>query len=355
VYQADYNLIIQASKLTGSGVAIYNLKKQRFEYTNESFHTIFETTKEQLDDKGEFLLKLIHSEDIDYLRNRYDELLQKGFLETTEFRLHFAWERIKYIRAFMLVLESGNLIASIIADISQPKLHEDYLINYSIRKDAMLDMLTHNLSGPLQLSKDIIASIKQGLCDEKSVEMKKLISIMQENTQQCIDIVDDFLREEYVESTHVYVKKSRFDAIERLRVLIEKLGEINKDKKFVLHTSLHSLSISSDPVKFFQILHNVLSNAIKFTEADSEIVVQVHELDGNFQVSVKDTGVGIPEHLKPLLFKGRVAGRTGLKGERSFGMGLSITSQLVELMKGKIWFESEQDKGSTFFIQLPKE
>jgi two-component system sensor histidine kinase VicK len=347
-------LIIKAGELTGNGVAIYNLKKRSFEYTNDNFRTIFETGTEQLRD-GEFLIKLIHSEDLDYLKSKYQELLQHGFLEPTEFRLYFPDDRIKYLSAFMLMLESGSLIAAIISDISQPKLHEDYLINYTVRKDAMLDMLTHNLSGPLQLSKDIITSIKQGLSEEKSDEVKKLVSIIQENTQQCIDIVDDFLREEHVESTYVYVKKSRFDAIERLRVLMEKLGEINRDKKFTLDTSLHSLNISSDPVKFFQVLHNVLSNAIKFTEAHSEIIVQVQELDGNFQVIVKDTGVGVPEELKPLLFKGRVTGRAGLKGERSFGMGLSITFRLVELMKGKIWFESELGKGSTFFIQLPKE
>jgi two-component system sensor histidine kinase VicK len=81
----------------------------------------------------------------------------------------------------------------------------------------------------------------------------------------------------------------------------------------------------------------------------------VEESDFTFTLIVKDDGIGIPDHLQPLVFKKYTpAGRQGLQGEKSIGVGLSIVKNLVSLMKGSIRFESKENKGATFFVTLPK-
>jgi two-component system sensor histidine kinase VicK len=254
----------------------------------------------------------------------------------------------------VLMLDDSRLVTAFIKDISNAKLHEDYLIKYTIQKDTLLDMLTHNLSGPLFMSKDIVEKFKEqngNHIDESS----RLIGLVAENTQQCIDIVNDFLRKEHSESSQVYVRKTRFDVIEKIEAILVKLREMNEDLVFKLTSPVKALNINSDPVKFFQIIHNLLSNAIKFTHSNGTINIEVKEESAGYIICIRDSGIGIPETLKAGLFVEKIQGRAGLRGEKSLGLGLYIVKKLVTLMKGRIWFESEEGSGSSFFVQLPKE
>lgn len=355
--KSPYRFIERIGDLTEDGIAVFNLATRKFVYANRNFLKICEMPDscDSLFMDSSSILKLILSEDFEYLKLLFEELLRTGCINTTEFRLKFEDGSIKHLSCDVLVLEDNNLVTAFVKDISKLKRHEDYLIKYTAQKDTMLDMLTHNLSGPLLISKDVISSLQKGYDQNNLASVSKLISIIQENTQQCIDIVNDFLREEHNESAHTYVKKTRFDVIEKINVTLDKLRAMNADKRFVLTSDLYSLNITSDPVKFFQVIHNILSNSIKFTRPNGVIDIHVNESEKFYIICIKDDGIGIPENLKSFIFQERVGGRTGLKGEKSTGLGLSIAKRLVNLMGGEIWFESEEEAGASFYIKLPKE
>ncbi len=352
---ADYNFIKKVGDLTDDGICVYNLDEHRFIYVNQNFLNIFRIPYQELFSNSAIVLKIVAAEDTAYLRNRFSELLETGCINTTEFRLKFSDNEIKHLTCDVLILENKNLVTAFVKDISMAKRHEDYLIKYTAQKDTMLDMLTHNLSGPLQLSKDVISSMQKGHSEKDFSNIGRLLSIIQENTQQCIDIVNDFLREEHFESLRTYVRKTRFDVMEKIRVTVEKMRAMNKDKTFVIISDLSDLNINSDAVKFFQILHNVLSNAIKFTPTNGEIEIGVTDSETSYTICIRDNGVGVADEIRPLVFHERIKGRTGLKGEKSSGLGLFISKKLVEVMGGKIWFESDSRIGSSFYIRLPKE
>ncbi len=103
-----------------------------------------------------------------------------------------------------------------------------------------------------------------------------------------------------------------------------------------------------------QVINNLISNALKFTPDGGSITISISEKDGIILISVADTGVGIPQKFHATLFdKFPESRRTGLKGEPSVGLGMSIIKTIVEWHHGEIWFESEENKGSTFYIRLP--
>jgi len=351
----NYNFIKKIGEITDDGIAVYDIKTGTFLYVNENFTKIFGIDEKDILFDSKIILKFVLAEDSSYLKLRYNELVETGCINTTEFRLVFPDAVIKHISCDVLVLEDTNLITAFIKDVSKAKQHEDYLIKYTAQKDTLLDMLTHNLSGPLQLSKDMISSLQKGYNENNSADINKLLNIMQENTQQCIDIVNDFLRQEHYESTHTYVRKTRFDVIEKIYVTLDKLRAMNKDKIFTLTSDLENLNITSDAVKFFQIIHNILSNAIKFTGDRGIIDINVKELDDCYLIAIKDNGVGIPEADHSSIFHKKVKGRMGLKGETSSGLGLSIAKKLVDVLNGKVRFESNEKDGSTFYLELPKE
>jgi len=102
------------------------------------------------------------------------------------------------------------------------------------------------------------------------------------------------------------------------------------------------------------VIQNLLTNAVKFSNAGDIITISNHISNGSSVISVSDTGVGISEENIEKLFKSNSFTTTGTKNEKGTGLGLSICKELVELNKGKIWVESTQGVGSTFYVQLPK-
>ena len=108
-----------------------------------------------------------------------------------------------------------------------------------------------------------------------------------------------------------------------------------------------------DETKFIQAINNLISNSIKFTPDGGTITLNLSVEENKLRIEVADTGIGIPEKFHEKLFdKFNLAGRTGLKGENSVGLGMSIIKTIVEWHEGKIWFKSEENKGTSFFIEL---
>jgi signal transduction histidine kinase len=106
--------------------------------------------------------------------------------------------------------------------------------------------------------------------------------------------------------------------------------------------------------KFQRVIDNLVGNALKFSKEGSRVDVTLNKKAPNIIIEVTDHGIGIPKDKLPIIFEAFTrAGRPGLNGEQSTGLGLSIVKQIVEKHKGTINVESEEGKGSTFKIVLP--
>ena len=127
-----------------------------------------------------------------------------------------------------------------------------------------------------------------------------------------------------------------------------------KVKRQSLVLNVEPVAVLADREKMWRVINNLIVNAIKFSYEGKSIYITLMKRDGKALLSVKDEGVGIPSSMKGEIFHlFALEGRTGTSGEESFGLGLSISKQIVDAHNGKIWFESEQGKGTTFFVELP--
>ena len=132
--------------------------------------------------------------------------------------------------------------------------------------------------------------------------------------------------------------------------------KIEKDtkKNIELISNVNPVYALINNEKFYRILDNLIGNALKFSKQKSKIEVLLNRRDDDVIIEIKDHGVGIPKNLMPYIFEPfSAAGRKGLRGEQSTGLGLSIVKQIVEKHNGKIEVESQQGIGSTFKIILP--
>jgi len=114
------------------------------------------------------------------------------------------------------------------------------------------------------------------------------------------------------------------------------------------------LILNIDPVKIEQVMHNLISNAIKYSYPETDIDIHFVKRDNEVEICVEDHGQGIPENEMGLLFKpfSRTSAQT-TGGESSTGLGLNIVKKIVEGHGGKVWAESQVGKGSKFYFSLP--
>jgi two-component system, OmpR family, sensor histidine kinase VicK len=342
--------------LSSDAIFAYDTVARRFKYTNASFRDLVFLTNESLEQQPSTAISRIVDSDLNYLQTKYGELLIKHSLLNVELAIRTPNVPVRQLSCDGYYLSDEGMVIGIVKDISKPKEHLNYIINYGAKKDSLLEMLSHNLSGPLNLSQRVLSLMDKTLRKGDVHSVSGHLEFIRSTTQHCIDIILDFLKEEHFLSERIYVNKNRFDVIEKIDAIVERFRQSYLDRPLRVSTNLKNLYVSGDDVKFMQIINNLLSNAVKFTPANCDIEILIQETGEMFVVMVKDDGIGIPAHLQPLIFqKYTLAGRTGLNGEKSIGVGLAIVKELVSLMKGDIRFESQENKGTAFFLTLPKE
>ena len=351
---SSFQEIKRVGKVSNDGVFVFSISEKRFVFLNPPMVKILEIDKKLLMEEAHVVLHSIPIEEMDYLELRFAELLDLGAAEHVEVRV--VQNNVqKFLSCSAYLASDKKSVIGFLKDVTTAKKHEEYLVNYGARKDALLDMVAQNLSTPLNLSKFTVDLIEKAIKEKKYHRLNAHISLMREVTSESIKVIDKFLQEEHLESPRLNPKVNRFDIISKIMIIVERLKETNPDKHFKLHTESKHLFIETDEVKFFQIVHNLLSNSMKFTEPQGTIEVVVRDHKRKVEIIVKDEGVGIPEDLKPFIFEKKTrAARPGLNGEISNGIGLYVVKQLTELLGGKIYFESEENKGTRFMLELPK-
>jgi signal transduction histidine kinase len=222
----------------------------------------------------------------------------------------------------------------------------------SQEKDRILRAVAHDLRNPI----GGIASLTSAMADDDyTEEQKEWITLIKETSNNSLELINELLEVTNNGATKLNKKLVEINSLvsHSVELLRFKAAEKNQQIKLELLDTPFDLFISRE--KIWRVISNLISNAIKFSPTGTEILVKITELKKDIEISVKDSGIGIPENIKHNVFNiFTEAKRPGTSGEKSFGLGLSISKQIVEGHHGKIWFESDTAHGSTFYFKLPK-
>jgi two-component system sensor histidine kinase VicK len=353
------SLLYELAQRKDQLVFTFCVTTKKFDYINPIFESMWGRTRAGIIRNPTLLLKIVHPEDQGYVTECYEEIFEDK-KKNVEFRilLPSKKERIVQMKAYLFGLGQEQFIIGTGEDITDQKEYHDNLHKFSSKKNSILEILAHDLAGPLATIQGLSTLLAKKEQINENKELGELIHLIGNTANSGVNLIRDFVKQEFLETSKVSLVKVRVDLIEKLRLIIEQYQNSQQQiaKTFYLETSSEKVFIAIDADKFVQAINNLISNAIKFTHDNGVITLRVEEKKKAILIIIQDNGIGIPAHLQAGLFeKFTKARRPGIRGEESVGLGMSIIKTIVEWHQGKIWFESEENKGSTFYIEIPKD
>jgi len=222
----------------------------------------------------------------------------------------------------------------------------------NMEKNEMIEIVAHDLKNPLTSA----LSISGLLSSEKiTADRREYLGLLKKSLNKMNSLVAKILEIRVLESSSFKTNYSNVDLKQVTEQVIAALKIQSDNKKIRVVTDLDEVIASLDRSLTVQIIDNLISNAIKFSNPNSKVRVTLKDEDQTIRFEVDDEGPGIKEEDKPRLFqKYQKLHAQPTNGESSTGLGLSIVKKYVEAMKGKVWCESEFGKGTKFIVEFKK-
>ncbi|MGL1885522.1 MAG: HAMP domain-containing histidine kinase, partial [Reichenbachiella sp.] len=219
-------------------------------------------------------------------------------------------------------------------------------------KNKLLGIVAHDLRSPLNSVKGLI-NIYEFEKDEMG--KKRLMDLITVSTDRMRDMINRILDVSAIESQQINLRLEEVNITALLHELILNFQIIAKTKnqQISLHANGETVLIL-DKNYLIQVIENLVSNAFKYSEINTETKIVLEEFEAKLRLSVIDQGPGITEEEQKSLFKEfTTLSSIATAGEKATGLGLSIVKKYVEGMGGKIWCDSEIGVGSEFIIEFP--
>ncbi|MGQ0545805.1 MAG: ATP-binding protein [Betaproteobacteria bacterium] len=250
-----------------------------------------------------------------------------------------------------LVNEAGEVTSIVLQgrDITQQRAAERV-------RGEFTSTLSHELRTPLTSILGSLQLLRSGALGDVPKEQDEIVEIAERNGKRLLDLINEVLDIEKIESGRLTLEPEPLELAELLRESL-RLNQGFADRfhvRLALEGEVAQAMVRADRKRLMQVMTNLLSNAAKFSPPGGTVEVNVALKDGAVRVDVGDRGPGIPEAFRSRIF-GRFAqadsADSRIKG--GTGLGLAISKRLVEMMQGQVGFADRAGGGTTFFFELP--
>lgn len=268
--------------------------------------------------------------------------------------------RVQAIYIFALVMAAGMAAAIILLAWKNSRQSKKHIRALSQTLKALeksqqdnsrlISVVAHDLRNPV----GAMTNFAKLTLDETpdGTPLHKILGLMYRSGTSALDLIGDLL---HIQTSSAPLAGEELDLQELLQYCVNILQYKASEKQQVIILYPVAAIISGDREKLWRVFSNLITNAIKFSMPQASIIIRMKVEKANVVVSVEDKGIGIPADIQNVIFdlSGK-AKRKGTAGEPSFGLGLVISKQIIELHKGKIWFTSTTGLGTTFYVELPQ-
>ena len=234
---------------------------------------------------------------------------------------------------------------------------EKRLKQLNATKDKFFSIIAHDLKNPLNNILQLSHLLKENYSptDNNESNLEEIVTHLTTAAENTAELLANLLDWAQFQRGHIRYNPQKLSFANINTQCFELLGSTAYAKKISLTSSIHSsIHVSADENMVLTLLRNLISNAIKFTPANGTINVSANIKNKMIEICVSDTGVGIAKEKLDTIFMITNSKSTyGTDGEHGTGLGLILCKEFVSKHKGKIWVESEPNKGSQFYFTLP--
>jgi two-component system sensor histidine kinase/response regulator len=339
-------------------------------YINPSFVQVWGRTREEVFENQHHFEKWVHPED----RNRFTKWDDfNAFSELKNYSeqyriikddgsIRWLWSRIHPV-----FNSEGKIyrLAVIATDITEQKETEEALVRAKEKamesdrlKSAFLANISHEIRTPMNGILGFIDLLNEENLSQSTKE--QYLQIISNSSKQLLQIINDIIDISKIEANQINIEVKECNinlAIKDIFLFFQQNRLVKENSKITMQLELpleeEYAKIYTDEARVSQIMMNLIDNSVKFT-CEGEIIVGYKIVEKNIVFFVKDTGIGIPQNQHHLIFDRFI--QIDDSATRKFGgtgLGLSICQGLVKLLGGTIWFDSEEMKGTTFYVSLP--
>jgi two-component system phosphate regulon sensor histidine kinase PhoR len=261
-------------------------------------------------------------------------------------------KRFFQVRTAPVVTQSQEIIGLMIIlhDITREKEIERM-------KTEFVSIAAHQLRTPLSAIKWVLRMVLDGDVGKITKEQAELLERGYQSNERMIALINDLLNVARIEEGRFLYNFALQSLEDLIRKIIDSLAEPLKEKKIKLifkkpQKPLPQVKIDVEKIEL--VMQNLLDNAIRYSPKGGEVTISVRRDRMNIEVMIKDKGMGIPEDQRKQVFTKFFRGNNAIKAEaEGTGLGLFICKNIIEEHGGKIWFESKENKGTTFWFTLP--
>lgn len=223
------------------------------------------------------------------------------------------------------------------------------------KKSELMTAVAHDIRAPLAAFKSCLQVILDGYLHNDPAKEREMLQRVTARIEDQLSFVNKLLDFSPISENSTEMKKINFSEV--ILKVVDLMSQLAQTKKIdiEIQEKVEQLLVLGDEELLVRALTNLIGNSIKYSPTGSKIWIANHCNNGNIELIVKDNGVGIPEDELPnifeVLFRGQNAKR---QKEHGAGLGLSIVKEVIEIHHGKIWVESKEREGTSFFITLPR-
>ncbi len=329
---------------------------------NDSWEKVLGWSKAEI--KAMHYSDLIHPDDISILEFLYDPNYIVDEIKYLTIRLLCKDNTYKWIELSLKYVKDKNVFMSTGIDVTSRKEVEveKKKLEEAIHLESIRNEFFGNISHEFKTPLNIILGIVQLI--DKNIELDNItkenlirhVDIMKQNSYRLLRLVNNLIDISRIDIGYYNLQPSNYNIVKVIEDITLSIAEYVKHKKInlIFNTDVEEITLACDPDKIERVMLNLLSNAIKYTDDNGDIYVSLNKVNEDVVVSVKDSGVGIPNDKLELIFDrfGQANDILSRRCEGS-GIGLSIVKSIVEMHGGKIEVFSEIGKGSEFVFNIP--
>ena len=305
--------------------------------------------KNREDVYGKFKIKDFAQNDTLLLESNEPIKFDKKFIDTKGNSVHLRFHSAPYLNS----RNKSKGVIGLIVDITKQKEIEKQLRNANESKELFMSIISHDIRNSFNAVLAFTSLLNEDYnyyTDDKRIE---LISNIHEASNNTFLLLENLLGWSRAQQGGITIHKKNTDILDLLEESITLLQPASQEKNIKIINQVVSTEIIIDENSVKTIFRNLISNAIKFSNKNSEILIYSELKSDKLNIYFKDQGIGIPKNKLDILFElNKDNQQLGTNNESGSGLGLLLSTELIKLNNGKISVESQENKGSLFTVCL---